>query len=137
VALIVDSGPIYASLDFDEMAHRQCRELLDSFDEPLVVPAPVLVEVEYLTRTRLHVGISLLFLRDVCEGVFIVEELTESDYRRVLEIYDHYADADVGLADAAVLAVAERLNEPKVATLDHRNFKMFRPRHVDALTLLP
>jgi uncharacterized protein len=35
------------------------------------------------------------------------------------------------------LAVVERLNEPKLATLDHRHFRMLRPRHVDALTLLP
>jgi hypothetical protein len=31
----------------------------------------------------------------------------------------------------------ERLNEPKLATLDHRHFRALRPRHVDALRLLP
>jgi hypothetical protein len=31
----------------------------------------------------------------------------------------------------------ERLNEPKVATLDHRHFSTLRPRHVDALRLVP
>jgi hypothetical protein len=39
--------------------------------------------------------------------------------------------------DAAVMAIVERLNEPKLATLDHRHFAMIRPRHVDALQLLP
>ncbi len=39
--------------------------------------------------------------------------------------------------DAAVLAVVERLNEPKLGTLDHRHFSVVRPRHVDALRLLP
>lgn len=39
--------------------------------------------------------------------------------------------------DAAVFAIVERMNEPKVATLDHRHFDLLRPRHVDALTLLP
>jgi hypothetical protein len=33
--------------------------------------------------------------------------------------------------------VVERLGESRVATLDHRHFGMMRPRHVDALTLLP
>jgi len=46
-------------------------------------------------------------------------------------------DSDVGFVDAAVLAVVERLNEPKLATLDHRRFGILRPRHVDALRLLP
>ena len=44
---------------------------------------------------------------------------------------------DIGFVDAAVLAIAERLNEPKLATLDHRHFAMLRPRHVEALSLLP
>jgi uncharacterized protein len=48
-----------------------------------------------------------------------------------------YADADIGFVDAAVLASTERLAEPKLATLDRRHFGLLRPRHVDALTLLP
>jgi hypothetical protein len=31
----------------------------------------------------------------------------------------------------------ERLNEPKLATIDHRHFGMIRPHHVPALRLLP
>ncbi|MBK9612864.1 hypothetical protein [Candidatus Amarobacter glycogenicus] len=59
------------------------------------------------------------------------------DYRRVREVCDRYADSDIGFVDAAVIAVVERLNEPKVATLDRRHFGTVRPRHVDALVLLP
>ena len=44
---------------------------------------------------------------------------------------------DIGFVDAAVLALVERLNEPKLATLDRRHFGLLRPRHVDALHLLP
>jgi hypothetical protein len=36
-----------------------------------------------------------------------------------------------------VLAIAEGLDEPKIATLDHRHFRTLRPRHVDALQLVP
>lgn len=48
-----------------------------------------------------------------------------------------YADLEVGLVDCAVLAVTERLGEPKLATLDRRHFSVMRPRHVEALELLP
>jgi hypothetical protein len=41
------------------------------------------------------------------------------------------------LVDAAVLAVVERLREPKLATLDRRHFTVMRPRHIEALELLP
>jgi uncharacterized protein len=50
---------------------------------------------------------------------------------------DRYADQDLGFVDSAVLAVVERLGERKLATLDHRHFTVLRPRHVDALDLLP
>jgi hypothetical protein len=36
-----------------------------------------------------------------------------------------------------VLAIAERLNEPRLPTLDRRHFGLLRPRHRDALELLP
>jgi len=137
VALIVDTGPLVAALDRDEPDYNRCRRLLDSFAEPLIVPAPVLVEVDYHVRMRLHTEIHLVFLDDLLSGVLQIEDLVLSDYRRIREVCERFSDADIGLVDAAVLAVAERLNEDKVATLDHRNFRMFRPRHVDALTLLP
>ncbi len=45
--------------------------------------------------------------------------------------------SDVGFVDAAVLVIVERLNESKLATLDRRHFGLLRPRHMDALELLP
>lgn len=59
------------------------------------------------------------------------------DYDRIEVIIRTYADSPVGFVDAAVLAVVERLNEPKLATLDRRHFGMMRPRHVEALQLVP
>lgn len=66
-----------------------------------------------------------------------MEDLTAEDYERVHELLTTYADLMVGFVDCAVLAVTERLGEPKLATLDHRHFGVMRPRHVDALELLP
>ena len=36
-----------------------------------------------------------------------------------------------------IAALAERLEEAKVATLDERHFRVVRPRHVSALELCP
>ena len=66
-----------------------------------------------------------------------VEDLTVGDYYRAAELMRTYADLEVGFVDCAVLAVTERLDEPKLATLDHRHFGTMRPRHVEALELLP
>jgi predicted nucleic acid-binding protein len=137
VALILDTGPLYASLDRSDADHRRCRALVEAADEPLVIPAPVLVEVEYWIQARLHSGVLVALLDDIVSGAYRVEDLRLEDYRRARELCDRYGDSDIGLVDAAVLAVVERLDEPKVATLDHRHFRLLRPRHVDALRLLP
>ena len=137
MALILDTGPLYASLDSSDADHASCRRLIEETEETLVIPAPVLVEVDYWIGTRLHSGIMVAFLDDVIAGSYRIEDLQTQDYRRIREICDRYGDFDVGFVDAAVLAVVERLNEPKLATLDHRHFQVLRPRHVDALRLVP
>jgi predicted nucleic acid-binding protein len=53
------------------------------------------------------------------------------------ELVEQYADLPLGTSDASVIALAERLDVTEVATLDLRHFTIVRPRHVQALTLLP
>lgn len=79
----------------------------------------------------------LSFLRDVLGGTYRIEHPTSGDLRRCEELQSTYADLAVGVVDASVLAVVERFGETKLATLDHRHFGTMRPRHVEALELLP
>jgi predicted nucleic acid-binding protein len=137
MALILDTGPLYASLDRSDQDHAACRALIETADEPLVIPAPVLVEVDYWIHQRLNPGALVALLTDIEAGAYVVADLTASDYTRVRELCDRYADADIGFVDAAVLAVVERLGEAKLATLDRRHFGLLRPRHRDSIDLLP
>ncbi len=137
MALILDTGPLYASLDRSDQDHAACRALIEAADEPLVIPAPVLVEVDYWIGQRLTPGALVALLADIEVGAYRVVDLVRADYTRVRELCDRYADADVGFVDAAVLAIVERLGEPKLATLDRRHFGLLRPRHCDVLELVP
>jgi hypothetical protein len=137
LALILDTGPLYAALDRADRDHARCRRLIEEAKEALVVPGPVLPELDYLVAERIGPGPMLAFIRDVERGAFLVEDLEAEDYSRVRDVMDRYTDEDIGFVDAAILAVVERLNEPKLATLDRRHFCVLRPRHVDALELLP
>lgn len=51
--------------------------------------------------------------------------------------WETYLDLPLGIVDAAVAVIAERLGPTEIATLDHRHFTVIRPRHVQAFTLLP
>jgi predicted nucleic acid-binding protein len=137
LALIVDTGPLFAAMDQSDRDHRRCAELIDRTEERVVVPAPVLVEVDWLASQRLQPDAFLALMLDVGEGRLDVEELQPSDYVRIRELIERYSDLPLGFVDAAAVSVVERLGESKIATLDHRHFSVVRPRHVPALRLVP
>lgn len=121
----------------DDADHERCAPLLQPRPERRVVPAPVLVELDHLLTRELGPDAFPKLLDTIKAGELDVEDLTPSDYDRTAELMRTYADLEVGFVDCAVLAVTERLGEPKLATLDHRHFGTMRPRHVEALELLP
>ena len=88
MALILDTGPLYASLDRSDQDHAASRELIEYSDEPLVIPTPVLVEVDYLISTHLHPGVMVALLDDIIAGAYRVEELQPRDYERVQTLID-------------------------------------------------
>lgn len=137
MALICDTGPLLAALDAADPDHEPCARLFLESDEDLVVPALVLAELDYWCSRRLPGRAWLVFLDDVIAGVYRVEPPAQADLTRCHALQERYDDLALGLVDASVIALAERLNEPKVATLDQRHFRAVRPTHVDALLLQP
>jgi hypothetical protein len=93
VALILNTGPIYASLDRSDADHAACRALIEAAEEPLVIPAPVLVEVDFWIHRRLSPGVLAALLSDVESGAYVVADLEVADYARVRELCDRYAGA--------------------------------------------
>lgn len=137
MALICDTGPLLAALDAADPDHVPCAELIIGADEDLVVPALVLAELDYWCARRLTPDAWLVFLDDLLAGVYRVESPTVADLARCRDLQTRYADLNLGVVDASVIALAERLDEPKIATLDQRHFRAVRPTHVTAFELRP
>jgi predicted nucleic acid-binding protein len=135
--LICDTGPLFAALDANDRDHRRCADLLVETTVDLVVPTLVLAELDYWCHARLTGDVWLAFLDDVVAGVYRIDSPTSTDLDRCRDLQQRYADLRLGVVDASVIALAERLGEAAVATLDHRHFGTVRPTHVAALTLLP
>ena len=91
----------------------------------------------YLLGTRLGPEAEIRFLGDLAAGNLIAEPVLASDWIRIAELTGAYRDLPLGAVDASVVATAERLGERQVMTLDRRHFPVVRPRHTDALELLP
>jgi uncharacterized protein len=137
MALVFDTGPLLAALDAADPDHDRCATLLEEVREDLVVPILVLAELDYWCHQRLGVDAWITFLEDLLAGAYRLEDTTTADLRRCRELQRQYADQALGVVDASVLALVERLGEDKLATLDHRHFAMLRPAHTQGLRLLP
>ena len=124
-------------MDRSDRDHDACERLIADAEEPICVPTPVIVELDWLARKRLGAGAFDHFLADIEQRAVRIVDLTLDDYARVRELCADYGDLPLGYVDAAVIAVVERFGERKVATLDHRHFGVVRPRHTRSLTLLP
>jgi predicted nucleic acid-binding protein len=135
--LVVDAGPLYALADRDDAFHEECLDLLGSIPGPLIVPTLVITEVAFLIGARLGARAEVLFAQDLAEGTFVVDPVHPADWVRIAELVAAYRDFPLGIADASVIACAERHWVLGVATLDRRHFAAVRPIHGPAFTLLP
>jgi hypothetical protein len=128
---------LLAALDAADPDHERCVALLTEAAEDLVVPMLVLAELDYWCHRRLGVDSWIIFLEDLLTGAYRLEIPTAGDLQRCRELQTQYRDQTLGVVDASVLALVERLGEHRLATLDHRHFSVLRPTHIDALELLP
>jgi len=133
----VDTGPLFAAMDVADPDHVACRDLLRDTNERLIVTMPVLVETEWLSDSRLGVGAFDLLLASVADGGLTLHDLDLEGWSRIRELRIRYSDRLLGMVDASVIVAAEHLGEEKIATLDHRHFRVVRPSHVPSFTLLP
>ncbi len=132
---VVDTGPLYASLDLDDDDHEASVEALSTRGLRLVIPVLVVAEVAYLVATRLGPDVEATFVATLSE--LDVEAPLPQEWSRISELVRQYASFPLGATDASVIALAERLPTPHVITLDRRHFHGVRPGHCDALELLP
>ena len=137
MALILDTGPILAALDAADPDHDACAALLTESMEDLIVPVLVLGELDYWCARRLPPEAWLIFLDDILAGAYQVAGPTPADLDRCRQLQTAYRDLGLGVVDASLIALSERLGEHKIATLDHRHFSVVRPLHVPSFEILP
>ena len=137
MAIVADSGAIYGLYDRRDALHASLRAAVETERDTLTLPAPTLGEIDYLLRVRLGNSALLRFLSDIQEGAFVVEALTLADLRRCAALISKYHDLDLGLSDASVVAVAERIGTDRILTVDLRDFPAIRSARGKPFRLLP
>ncbi len=122
LAIVLDTGILFASYDRSDRWHRASVSLLERHSGILVVPAPVIPEVDHPLGRRLSSQAQYSFYRGLTDGSFLVTDLPAGGYVRVPQLTELFADIGLGFVDAAVLAISEHLGVRSIASADRRHF---------------
>jgi predicted nucleic acid-binding protein len=137
MALIADSGAIYGLHDRRDRHHRALRKVIELETGPILISQAILSEIDYLLRAKLGIDAELDFMDDIIASIFTLVPFMPIDVIRCRELIANYRDLDLGLADAAVMATAERLGVNRILTVDERDFRAVRAADGKHFKLLP
>jgi predicted nucleic acid-binding protein len=122
MSVLLDTGIVYAYYDRSDRWHDRARTLIQGEQRGLILPAPVIPEVDHLLGQRLGAKSRLTFYDGIVDGYYLIADLPREMYGRVAELNRQFADLDLGFVDAAIIALAETLGLSRIATTDRRHF---------------
>jgi predicted nucleic acid-binding protein len=92
----------------------------------LLVPEPVVVEVDQLLRASVGDRAARAFLAAIVDGEHAFVPASAGLLRRAVELDSRFADLGLGVVDGCVMALAERRRLP-ILTFDFEHFRATRP----------
>ncbi|MGI8982292.1 MAG: type II toxin-antitoxin system VapC family toxin [Pirellulaceae bacterium] len=134
---LTDTGPVVALINRNDPNHPKCIEAAKSLPHgPLITTWPCFTEAMYL----LHKGggypaqAALWQLRDA--GRLTLHDVGDDEMVRMAAWMLKYQDLPMDLADASLMAAAEKFNTRLMFTLD-RDFRVYRFANGDAVEVVP
>ncbi len=122
MAVLLDTGILYAYYDRSDSWHKQTVELFQEEQGALVIPAPVIPEADHLLGSRLGKAAQAALYRGLSARDYFVADLPHERYERVEELNRQFAGLSLGFVDAAIVAISEFLGLRRIATTDRRDF---------------
>jgi len=136
--VLIDTGPLIAYMNSADAEHAACVEVFQSLPLGKALTCwPVLTEAAYLMRARLRLHDPRPLLELVSNDELLLSRVTRSDVASIQAVYERFHDQQVDLADATLLALAERENIRTIFTTDRRDFRIYRRLDGTPFRLLP
>ena len=123
MSILLDTGIVYAFYDRSDAWHVRARRLVETAGRGLILPAPVIPEVDWLLGQRVGNRARLPFYEGITGGYYLVVDLPKPAYPRVAALNRQFKDLELGFVDAAIVAIAEALDLRRIATTDRRHFE--------------
>ena len=122
--ILIDAGPLIAIVNADDQYHAACTAALRAIRQPLGTVWPVVTEVMYLLADV--PGAQDTVWEMIARGAVRLLPLGAGDVPRIRELMRKYSDRVMDLADAALIAVAEREGIRQFFTIDRKDFAVYR-----------
>ena len=137
MAVLLDPSAILAAADTADLNHRAAVAWFERVDEPLLLGALGLAELDLLLQRELGAAATRAVVDALVAGSIRLVAPTHDDLVRAAELMAEAAEHRPRLSDALLVATAERLGIRRVAAFDRRPLAVFRPRHLRALDFEP
>jgi uncharacterized protein len=137
VAVLLDGSIVLAAADRSDLHHEVAVGWFRRVREPLLLGALTLAELDVVLQRELGPAATLAVLRSLADGAIRLVAPTDADLRRAAELLEEASEHRPRLADALLVAAAERLAITRIATVDRRPLAVLRPRHLRAFDLEP
>jgi len=135
--IVVDTSVIVAHMNGADADHAAVCAWLDDKPDEMVTTPLVIAETDYLVMTWGGSSAARALREDLTAGAYLVEWWPNA-ITGAVEVADRYADHDLALTDASLVALAAHVSTISIGTLDERHFRAIRPlTGGDAFRLLP
>jgi len=132
-SVLVDTGIFVALFDKHDEYHARALDFVKQFRGRFITNAAVLTETVYLLD--FHIQAQLSFLRWIASGAVSILPIEQPDIVRAAELMDRFQNVPMDLADASLVALAEKTNIRQIATLDS-DFTIYRLPHGKSFDLV-
>jgi predicted nucleic acid-binding protein len=138
MAILIDTNFLLAAIFPRDANHQKAEKAIRSLaTTDCIVPLPVLQELFYMTTVRINYETAVDYCERIYKAGFDIQPIIGDDFNRIFQIMRQYRSAAFDFTDAAIMALAERLNITQIYTFDRRDFLIFRPTHCEHFELLP
>jgi len=135
--ILVDTSGLLAALGADQLHHEAAARVLREDSGPLLLSPFVLAELDDLVSRSLGVRGERMLLAEVARGAYDLAAFDARDVDLASQVIARYHDLGIGLADASIVVLSQRMGCLDVLTLDERHFRVLRGARDQPLRILP
>ncbi|MEL7358100.1 MAG: PIN domain nuclease [Cyanobacteria bacterium J06560_6] len=134
--MLTDAGPLFALFDKGQKErHRQCVDAYRRISSQLTTTWPCFTEAMYLLYEASGWSGQSKLWEFWNRNFLLVHNTDTAEQQRMKVLMEKYRDTPMDLADASLVAAAERLKQNRVFTLDS-DFYVYRINDKDAFEII-